>query len=231
LTIDEHQTLAGLPPSPGRIAEELRAGLCPADCAFDFFMPEDLAALSGDQWTPLEVALAAANWLKERGVRSVVDVGSGPGKFCIAAALAGSLEVVGLEQNPRCVAVARSLAQLFRVEDRVRFVQCSLDESVLPPADAYYLFNPFAQHLFAPSDDPGWGVSPDYERYRRDVMTMQDALRRAPEGTVVITYNGFGGLMPASYETCRIDRELPCVLRMWRKSGPDSSGFSTADAD
>jgi predicted RNA methylase len=222
---------AVLPASPARFAEALRAGVCPADGAFDCFLPEDLRDLSADQYSPLEVALAAANWLKEGGVRSVVDIGAGPGKFCIAAALAGDLELVGLEQDPRLVVVARSLAQLFRVEDRVRFVHGTLDDHALPPADAYYLYNPFAQHLFAPNDDPGWGMSPNYERYRRDVMTVQDALRRAPAGTVVLTYNGFGGLMPASYETCRIDRALPCVLRMWRKSGPDSSGFSIADAD
>jgi SAM-dependent methyltransferase len=232
LTIDDLPPGGGLPTSPARIAEALRVGLCPPDCAFDTFLPEDLGSLSADQWTPLEVALSAASWLKEFGVQRVVDIGSGPGKFCVAAALAGTCELVGLEQNPRFVTVARSLARLFGVQNRVHFVQGTLDDNVLPTADAYYLYNPFAQHLFAPSDDLGWGASPNYERYRRDVMTVQDVFRRAPAGTIVLTYNGFGGLMPASYEACRVDRELPCVLRMWRKSEPwDDGGFSTADAD
>lgn len=218
--------------SPIRIAEALRKGSCPPDIAFDLFLPDDLRELSADQWTPLEVALAAASWLTEFEVRSIVDVGSGPGKFCIAAALAGTCELVGLEQNPRFVTVARSLARLFGVHDRVRFVQGTLGDAALPATRAYYLYNPFAQHLFAPSEDLGAGVTPDYERYRRDITTAQNIFRRAPTGTVVLTYNGFGGLMPASYETCRVDRELPCVLRMWRKTEPwDDGGFSTADAD
>lgn len=229
---DELGAVVGRPLSPARIAEALRVGQCPPDGAFDSFLPEDLGELSADQWTPLEVALSAASWLQEFGVHRVVDIGAGPGKFCIAAALAGRCELVGLEQNPRFVAVARSLARLFGVHDRVRFVQGVLGDDVLPPADAYYLYNPFAQHLFAPSDDLGWGASPNYERYRRDVMTAQDVFRRAPAGTIVLTYNGFGGLMPASYEACRIDRELPCVLRMWRKSeSRDKGGFSIVDAD
>src|SRR5205814_1291422 len=101
LTIDDPSRVAGLPPSPSSIADALRVGLCPPDCAFDMFLPEDLGNLSADQWTPLEVALSAASWLKEFGVRRVVDIGSGPGKFCVAAALAGITELVGLEQNPR----------------------------------------------------------------------------------------------------------------------------------
>jgi SAM-dependent methyltransferase len=219
-------------PSPTRIGESLRRRLCPPDRAFDIFLPEDLEKLSADQWTPLEVAVRVASWLHELEVRSVVDIGSGPGKFCVAAALAGDCEFVGLEQNSRFVAVARSLARLFGVQNRVRFVQGLIGEVVVPEADAYYLYNPFAQHLWMPSDALGAGVTPDYERYRRDVMTAQDILRRVPAGTVVITYNGFGGLMPSSFEVCRVDRELPCVLRMWRKMrASDDGGFSRADAD
>jgi SAM-dependent methyltransferase len=216
--------------SAARIAEALRVGCCPPDVAFDALLPEDLAILSADQWTPLEVAVVAASWLAELGVRRVIDIGSGPGKFCVAAALAGDAAFVGLEQNPRFVSVARSLARLFGVERRVHFLHAALGESALPEPDAYYLYNPFAQHLFAPTD--GGEPTPNYERYRRDVTLAQDTFRRAPSGTIVLTYNGFGGLMPASYEACRVHRELPCVLRMWRKSQPsDDGGFSTVDAD
>jgi SAM-dependent methyltransferase len=178
------------------------------------------------------VALAAARWLKELDVRSVIDIGSGPGKFCIAAALAGDCELTGLEQSCRYVDVARSLAWLFGVQDRVHFTQGVLGDAQVPQVDAYYLYNPFAQHLFASSDDAGRAAPPDYERYRRDVVTAQTMLRQAAEGTIVITYNGFGGLMPASYETRRVNRELPCVLRLWQKSQPwDDGGFSTVDAE
>jgi SAM-dependent methyltransferase len=232
VTFDDVTRLRELALSPARIADALRAGRCPPDGAFDWFLPEDLEGLSADQWTPLEVALAAATWLNEAGVRRVLDIGSGPGKFCVAAALAGSAEFFGLEQNPRLVSVARSLARLFGVQSRVTFTHGTLDATTLPHTDAYYVYNPFAQHLFAPREDLGCGSTPNYDRYRRDVVRAQDIFRRAPPGTIVLTYNGFGGLMPASYEAIRLDRELPCVLRMWRKSKPgDDGSFSTADAD
>lgn len=214
--------------SPAQIASALRRGACPPDEDFDVLLPSDLRELSGDQWTPLIVALTAASWLMESGARKVVDIGAGPGKFCVAAALAGSCELVGLEQNERFVAVARSLARLFGVQSRASFVHARLDEDSLPECDAYYIYNPFAQHLF----DPGGAAASNYERYRRDVMIAQDIFRRARDGTIVLTYNGFGGRMPSSYEACRVDRELPCVLRMWRKTQPwDDGGYSLADTD
>jgi SAM-dependent methyltransferase len=219
-------------PSAAIVAEALRVGRQVPDRFFDRFLPDDLRALSSDQWTPLEVVSAAASWLREAGVQRVVDIGSGPGKFCVAAALASGCELLGLEQNPRLVSVASSLARLFGVQGRARFVHGKLGDGELPPADAYYLYNPFAQHLFAPGDDLLRGGQPDYERYREDVVSAQDALRRAPTGTIVLSYNGFGGIMPGSYEMCRVSHELPCVLRMWRKSEPwDDGTFSIADAD
>lgn len=219
-------------PCPATIATALRAGRNVPDRFFDRFLPQDLAALSSDQWTPLEVVSGVMGWLRELGVQRVVDIGSGPGKFCVAAALISGCELIGLEQSPRFVAVALSLAKLFGVQRRASFVHRTLGDGDLPPADAYYLYNPFAQHLFAPGDDFCRGATPDYERYRRDVALAQDTFRRAPVGQIVVTYNGFGGLMPASYEVCRLSRELPCVLRLWRKTEPlDDGSFSTVDAD
>ena len=70
-----------------RVAEALRTGICPADRAFDRFLPDDLRVVSAQCWTPLMVAKHAAQWLDDLNVQTVVDIGSGVGKFCVAAAL------------------------------------------------------------------------------------------------------------------------------------------------
>src|SRR5688572_31833715 len=85
------------------VARALRAGRCPMDCAFDRFLPADLRRVSDEHWTPLVAALRAAQWLDEAGVRTVVDIGSGAGKFCVAAALAGHCRFKGLEHRRRLV--------------------------------------------------------------------------------------------------------------------------------
>jgi len=219
-------------PSPARIADALRLGQCPPDRAFDSFLPQDLRLVSSEYWTPLAAAVQATRWLEELRVRSVVDIGAGPGKFCVAAALAGNCQLVGLEHRPRFVAIARSLARQFGVQDRTHFVESSLHDGSVPAADAYYLYNPFAENLFGPGGYLAQDVELSCDRYSLDIMTVQGLFRRAAKGTIVLTYNGFGGCMPASYEQVRVDRELPCVLRMWRKSQSGDDGtFAIADAD
>ncbi len=207
--------------SPRHVADLLRAGSCPSDRSFDDFLPNDLRDVSELYWTPLAVAIQAARWFEELGVRSVIDIGAGPGKLCVAAALASNCEFVGLEHRPRLVAVARSVARTFGVTGRVRFVRGALHDTPVPAADAYYLYNPFAENLFGPGNYLAEDVELSCERYSRDIGVAQDIFRRAPVGTVVLTYNGFGGCMPAGYEHCRVARELPCELRLWRKLAPD----------
>lgn len=203
--------------SAHQIAEALRGGFCPTDYAFDRFLPYELRVVSRQYWTPLLVARRVADWLDDLGVRTVVDIGSGAGKFCIAAALAGDCYFTGLEQRSGLVAVARTMAGLYGVDDRVHFIEGSLGEITAPVADAYYLYNPFGENLYGELDHLDETVELSAPRYARDVALTEDLLERAPLDTCVLTYNGFGGSMPHDYEQIRVDRHLPSVLRMWRK--------------
>jgi len=202
--------------TPEQVAQALRSGHL-LDRAFDRFLPLDLQALSSMYWTPLQVVQRAARWLSDLDVRTVVDVGSGSGKFCVAAALTSDCRFLGLEQRPRLVAAARALAELFAVEDRVEFVEGTLGETDVPPADAYYFFNPFGENLYGAGDNIDEDVELSDERYGRDVAIAEDLLRRVPAGTFLLTYNGFGGRVPEGYQEVRVDREMPSVLRMWQK--------------
>ena len=206
-----------LRPAAQQVAEALRSGSCPADRFIDQFLPDDLRVVSGQYWTPLAVAKRAAEWLDDLGVRTVVDIGSGAGKFCVAASLVGHARYTGLEQRRSLVASARSLATVFDVRDRVSFVHGALGAMATPSADAYYLYNPFGQYFFRSHHDVDPGVEFNATRHAHDVAAVEQLLRRAPTGTYVLTYNGFGGRVPAGYRQIRIDRKLPSDLRLWRK--------------
>lgn len=91
----------------------MRAGSCPDDGSFDRFLPEPLKLVSPEYWTPLAVAQQAAKWADDSGFRTVVDIGSGAGKFCVAAALFGKCRFIGLEQYSSLVTSARALVDLF----------------------------------------------------------------------------------------------------------------------
>ncbi len=219
-------------PSRTEIADALRAGVSPTDRVFDRFLPPELRLRSGQYWTPLVVAIRAAQWLDELRVRSVIDIGSGAGKFCVAAALAGQACFTGIEQRHRLVGAARGLARSLGVEDRVAFVHGAFGTTPLSEPDAYYLYNPFGENLFGPEEHLDQDVELSHDRYLEDIALVEEALRQAPVGTLLLTYNGFGGYVPATFREERVDRELPNVLRLWRKTTAVSAGSPhLADAD
>jgi hypothetical protein len=196
----------------------MRSGSCPADHCFDRFLPEPLRRVSPQYWTPLVVAKRAAEWLDELSVRTVVDIGAGAGKFCVAGALFGNCRFIGLEQYGSLVSSATALAALFGLANRVSFVTGALRALPPPVGDAYYFFNPFGEYWLG-AEYPT-APAADGTRWEDDVAAAEDLLRDVPAGTWILTCNGFGGRMPASYELARVDWELPGVLRLWRKRRP-----------
>jgi predicted RNA methylase len=204
------------------LAEMLRSGNCPPDRTFDYHLPRELRIASRCYWTPLAVAMKAAGWLDDFGVRTVVDIGSGAGKFCVAAALAGRCEFIGLEQRSRLVGAARELAKSFECDDRVSFHHFEFGEAPAPRADAYYFFNPFGENLFSHEEHLDDYVELSEFRYARDVAAARALLESASLGTYVLTYNGFGAALPAGYREVRHSCEFSSVLRLWLKVNHES---------
>lgn len=216
--------LADRMPPPRQVAKALRMRECPADRVFDRFLPQEVRVVSRQYWTPLVVALRAAEWLDELDVRTMVDIGSGAGKFCVATALAGGVRFTGLEQRPRLVAVAQELARVFDIDDRVEFIPGMFGAGPVPVADAYYLFNPFGENLFGADEQLDGDVELSEARYNRDIDAVERMLADAVVGTYLLTYNGFGGEIPSNYVEVRVDREMPNILRMWQKTSKKATG-------
>jgi hypothetical protein len=200
------------------VAAALRAGRSSANDAFDRFLPGALSEVSGKYWTPLPVVRRVAAWLREEQVRTVVDIGSGAGKFCVAGALLTRCRFVGLEQRASLVEAARDLAAAFEVDDRVTFVHGNCDATAAPAGEAYYLFNPFGPYHF---DSPRFAepsVTFTSETQRADLAAVAKLLTQAPVGTFAVTYNGFGAKLPPTYEQLDVVLRLPGTLRLWKKT-------------
>lgn len=188
-----------------------------AERVFDHYLPPELRLHSESYWTPLAVIRRAGRWLDGLGVRTVLDIGSGSGKFCVAGALASRCTFTGIEHRPRLVNAARSLARLFQVEDRVRFIEAALGDQPLPAADAYYFYNPFGENLVARVEHLDQDVEVGFERYLRDLQRAKELIAGAPVGTVVLTYHGLGCSIPSSYREMCPDPGSRGLLRMWRR--------------
>lgn len=201
----------------------LRRGDPGADAAFDRLLPGELRTVSSDYWTPMAVVRRVAGWLRAERVDTLVDIGSGAGKFCVATALLTPCRVIGLEHRASLVTVARSLAERMHVADRVTFVEGAFGEVPTPAASAYYLFNPFGEYEFSTARDLDDGIAYSDQAYARDVDALTRFLARAPIGTVVVTLNGFGADPPASYELLRVDLTHRAALRLWKKRAPSGA--------
>ncbi|TMQ14276.1 MAG: hypothetical protein E6J91_15725 [Deltaproteobacteria bacterium] len=152
------------------------------DRAFDRLLPEALRRLSYMHWTPIEVAIRATTLLCPSSGMRILDVGSGVGKLCMVGAMSSEGLWYGVEQHETLVHTACELAGALGVADRTRFLHG--DD----------LYNPFEVPLF--DVDHGQHLLD----FRLKVAGVQDRLAALPERARVVTLQGFGGVMPRSYE-------------------------------
>jgi hypothetical protein len=193
-----------------------------ADEDFDFVFPEVVRAHASQFWTPVEVAEAAAAFLAPDPSVRVLDVGSGPGKFCIVGAATTGARFSGIEQRPHLVAIAKQAACILCVP-QAEFIVGTIDEVNWSSYDAFYLYNPFEENVFQEEGCYDHTVILSEQRFWRDVAFTECVLARAPMGTRIATYHGFGGRIPPSYELVDKRRYGRGILRFWTKATPDDS--------
>jgi SAM-dependent methyltransferase len=190
-------SLRGLSANARPVARALRTGERVADRELDDVFPLEARRASKVHWTPVAVAAHAARLLVDRPGMTILDVGSGVGKFCLVAAATVRARIRGIEQRAHLVEIARAAA--LKLEVKVDFIHGTLDSQDPAAVDGVYLFNPFAENLSPMRDRIDNSVELNPQRFRRDVEATERFLRGARTGTRVVTYCGFGGAMPEEY--------------------------------
>jgi len=98
----------------------------------------------------------------------------------------------------------------------------------LEPADAYYLYNPFGENLSgaAPIAPDVADATPDHidDEFPRDERAFLDSVRatecllnQAPSGTQLVTFNGYGGVVPSTSDAQAVERYGLSDLIWWTK--------------
>jgi len=191
-----------------RVRDRLATGEL-SDVAFGALLPPVLREKSAWCWTPIAVARCAALRFAERGIRRVLDVGCGPGKFCVAAALARpDLNFFGVDRGVDLIVTAKAVASSLRVSN-VEFKSGNVVDARWHDFDGFYFFNPFGEDS-ASGSDPA--------RAQAELMKVVELLGAANRGAIVITYHGLGGAIPSTYDLLSEEPVGSGPLRVWVKN-------------
>jgi SAM-dependent methyltransferase len=203
-------------PEGHALASSVRVGRPVTDAEFDRIYPEWVRRASDMHWTPYVVARRAAEWLVTDSTTRVLDVGSGPGKFCLVGSLATEGVFFGIEQRARLLAVAEQAARRCGAT-RAHFIRGNIISLDWGNFDAFYFYNPFYEHVadIAPNIDEQIDRAP--ELFTRYVRITSAKLFSAPVGTRVVTYQGYGGPMPVGYRRLARESFDGNDLELWRK--------------
>jgi SAM-dependent methyltransferase len=187
-----------------------------SDAELDQVFPEELRERSHLHWTPVAIAIRAAELLAPTPSLRVLDVGAGVGKVCLVGALVTGAMWWGIEQDPALVAAANHAAWALDIDRRTRFVHGDGSRLEWDEFDAFYFYNPFSTLMLAPHASP-------FVRY----ATIQNTLRRVEqrlasmrEGTRVVTYYGFGGKLPPGYALISREPAGGDALELWIRDAP-----------
>ena len=183
------------------------------DEKFDQIYPPRIRDLSSLFWTPVAVAAKAAELLVRRAGARVLDVGCGPGKFCLLGASLTDGHFVGVEQRGSLIAAAKEAAATLQLPN-VEFLHCNIMKVNFAEYDALYVFNPFEENMHGHQIDRAVPLSIAlFKQYTRYVA---DQLGRMPMATRVVTYAGYGDEVPACYE-CE-ETFFSDDLKLWTKA-------------
>jgi predicted RNA methylase len=193
------------------VGDALRRRAMVADAELDQVFPDDLRDRSHLHWTPVAVAIRAAELLAPTPDARVLDVGAGVGKLCLIGALVTGAMWWGIEQDAVQVAAANRAAWALDVTRRTRFVHGDGSRLAWDEFDALYFYNPFSTVMLAPHASP-------FVRY----ATIQATLRRVEQrlaatraGTRVVTFHGFGGTLPPGFTRIAREPAGEDALELW----------------
>lgn len=191
----------------------LNASLFNNDAAFDWMYPEHFQLLSLKHWTPLPIARKAAEFLAVDGAR-VLDIGSGIGKFCLAAAFHfPETYFYGVEQRHDLIYHAEEAKGYTRLPN-VHFIYANITQVDFKKFDHFYFYNSFYENI-DPDNQIDDTIAISESLYTYYTKYLFKALDQKPPGTRLVTFHISGEEVPSSYRLA--DASCDSLLKMWIK--------------
>jgi SAM-dependent methyltransferase len=177
-----------------------------SDTAFNQLYAPGIRALSHSHWTGLEVARKSAAYLAAEKKTKILDIGSGVGKFCLAAAYYFPASFFyGVEQRQSLIDSAEAAKAKLGFAN-VSFIHENFTKLNFKQYDHFYFYNAFYENL---TDAKKIDTVVEYSKELYDFYTfnMYRQLEKMPAGTKLVTYHVAGDEWPRGYHIVGTDMD------------------------
>jgi hypothetical protein len=160
-------------------------------------------------WCPDEIAVLGGELFKTHGIKNVLDIGSGIGKFCLIAEEHCSAQFTGIEIRSPLVSESNRLKSLFN--SRTQFICDSILQFDFDSFDAFFYYHPFCeQEALSGLIDHDMVIDTGLlETYENDV---RNKLNQLPTGTTLLTFRSPHFNPPSSFKVLEILENEELIL-------------------
>jgi len=185
-----------------------------SDDQFDKLYPLPVQSLTSLHWTPLNIARKAAHYLAADYNVRILDIGSGVGKFCLAAAYyKPKAFYYGVEQRKSLVRYAE-IANDVLLFQNVSFFNGNFTVLDFRIYDHFYFYNSFYENLIG-ADRIDNSILYSAELYNYYNRYLYKQLERKPIGTKIATFHSLEDEIPPCYRSEA--SEFDNLLKFWIK--------------
>ncbi len=185
-----------------------------SDEQFDDLYPVSVKSLTSEHWSPLKVTRKVADFLAVDNSVRILDIGSGVGKFCLAAAYFKPKSFFyGVEQRKGLVSYAETARKTLLLEN-VSFFHGNFTMLDLRNFDHFYFYNSFYENLIG-TDKIDNSILYSNELYNYYNRYLYKQLEQKPKGTKIATFHSLEDEIPPCYrgEVSEFDK----LLKFWIK--------------
>jgi hypothetical protein len=176
--------------------------------------PGPIRSLARMHWSPLYITQKVVSFLAPHDNVKVLDIGSGAGIFCLAAAFyKPTASFFGVEQRKNLVDHA-VIAQKKLGFKNVHFIHRNFTQLNLAEYDHFYCYNAFFENLDG-TDKIDNEIVYSNELYNYYSIYLYNQLEKMPVGTRVATYCSWGDEIPPCYQVA--ETNFNNLLKFWIK--------------
>jgi len=185
-----------------------------SDAKFNTLFPEPIRKMTRRHWTPILVAQKAAAFLRTDPGIKILDIGSGCGKFCLAAGYYyPDTNFTGVEQRAYLTEEANTALKTLGLKN-VTFQTANITEISFKDYHHFYFYNSFYENL-AETEKIDQAIPFSKELFEQYSYYLYKQLREARKGTRLVTYHSVETEIPDEYQIVQTD--VNDYLKCWIK--------------